>query len=574
LLHPLINFLKTGATMLKILIAVLDGVGYRDPETNISSHLLHNRQSLPVNSFLQGNAVNAAYTPNLAKLYDLPLFRTLKAHGTAVGLPADEDMGNSEVGHNAIGAGRIFAQGATLVNNSIESKEIFHSNTWNTLINRDELKTGQNTLHLGGLLSDGNVHSHINHLFALIHAAKNEHVKKVRLHLLLDGRDVSPYSSLEYVEKLDNFLLQVNSSSFDCRVASAGGRTVTTMDRYENDWSIVERGYNIILGHGRQFSSLKEGISVLREEYNVGDQNLSEFVIAKDGKAVGPLKDGDSFIFFNFRGDRALQISRALSEKNFTKFQRRAHPNIIFAGMMQYDGDTQMPELFLVSPPKIDHSLTEFLCSQQIKQFACSESQKFGHVTYFWNGNKTGKFCPDLENYIEIPSSARNFEQAPWMKSAEIADITIEEMQKDSFQIGRINFANGDMVGHTGDFEASVLAMSAVDLALGRLMKAAQKTDTVLIVTADHGNSDEMYEVDKVNKKTILNQDGTPKIKTSHTLSPVPFAIYNEEATGRQFVKRDDLKSAGLSNIAATILEIYGIVPPEYFDESLIKIAK
>lgn len=560
--------------MLKILVIVLDGVGYLTPENNISSCLFNHESSLPSTSFTQGNAVNSAYTPNLAQLYHLPLFRTLKAHGSAVGLPSESDMGNSEVGHNAIGAGRVFAQGASLVNEAIKSKQMFQSETWKKLVQRPELLSGKNTLHLGGLLSDGNVHSHIDHLFALIKSAKEDGVKRVRLHLLLDGRDVSPYSSLEYIEQLNQFLNQVNSDSFDCQVASAGGRTQVTMDRYENDWRIVERGYNIILGNGRKFNSVKEGVETLRNENHVDDQNLPPFVIANNNNPVGPLGDNDSFIFFNFRGDRAIQITQALTEKTFEKFHRSKFPNIIFAGMMQYDGDTKTPELFLVSPPKIDHCLTEFLCHKKIKQFACSESQKFGHVTYFWNGNRTGMLCPELENYIEITSTSQDFDKTPWMKSAEIADATIQEMYKNSFQIGRINFANGDMVGHTGDFQASVLAMGAVDLALGRIMAAAKKTNTVLIVTADHGNSDEMFELDKKTQKPILDSKGAPKIKTSHTLAPVPFAIYNAEATQTSFKLNANLKDAGLSNIAATILNLYGIDAPDYFNPSLIEIAK
>lgn len=560
--------------MLKILVIVLDGVGYLNPNNNISLCLQSHTTTLPTTAFVDGNAVNAAYTPNLAKLYTLPLFRTLKAHGKAVGLPSDEDMGNSEVGHNALGAGRIFAQGATLVNNAIQSEKMFHSETWKNVVERNELTSGTNTLHLGGLLSDGNVHSHIDHLFALITAAKKSNVKTVRLHLLLDGRDVPPYSSLEYIQKLDEFLFRVNDATFDCQVASGGGRNIVTMDCYENDWNIVERGYNAILGEGRMFSSLKDAVQTLRAEKNVDDQNLSAFVIGKNNTPIGPLNDHDSFIFFNFRGDRAIEISKALTEKSFSNFNRKKFPKIIFAGMMQYDGDARIPELFLVSPPQIDRTLSEFLCAKQIKQFACSESQKFGHVTYFWNGNRTGKICAELEEYIEIPSNSQHFNDTPWMKSSEIADATIQAMHNDSFQIGRINFANGDMVGHTGDFTATILAMGSVDLAVGRLMKAAVETNTILVLTADHGNADEMFEMDKKTHQTVLDSHGQPKKKTSHTLAPVPFVIFNSEITGKTIRINTEVKDAGLSNIAATILDLYGIKPPSYFDPSLIQIAK
>lgn len=342
---------------------------------------------------------------------------------------------------------------------------------------------------------------------------------------------------------------------------------------FENDWRIVERGYNVILGKGRVFPNLTNAVETLRHEKYVDDQNLDAFVIGENSIPNGPLEDGDSFIFFNFRGDRAIQISRALTEKNFNKFHRERFPQITFAGMMQYDGDSHMPELFLVSPPVIDKSLSEFLCAQKVTQFACSESQKFGHVTYFWNGNRTGKICPELETYIEIPSSSQLFDHTPWMKSAEIADVTIEEMKKDSFQIGRINFANGDMVGHTGNFASAITAMSAVDIAVGRIMEAAIETNTVLIVTADHGNADEMFEIEKKTKKVAFDLKGDAKKKTSHTLAPVPLAIFNVEATGKNFKFAESVTEPGLSNIAATVLDLYGITPPSYFNASLIEIA-
>lgn len=559
----------------KFLIIVLDGVGYTDVKNNINFSLCglnENTGILPSASFYYGNAVNAAYTPNLCRLYTSKLFRTLKAHGKAVGLPSDDDMGNSEVGHNALGAGRIFAQGAKLVNAAIANGEIYTSQTWKKCVERDELKKGKNTLHLCGLLSDGNVHSHIEHLFALIAGAKTSFVKKVRLHLLLDGRDVSPLSALEYVEKLESFLSTINDKEFDYRVASGGGRTYVTMDRYESDWRIVERGYNAhVLGEARNFPSIRNAIETYRGEKNYFDQDLPAFVITENEKPLGPVEDNDSFIFFNFRGDRAIEISRALTEENFTAFTRKRFPKIHFAGMMQYDGDLKIPENYLVYPPVIQNTMTELLSAEKVPQFACSETQKFGHVTYFWNGNRSGKFSSEFENYIEIPSEKVSFSERPWMKCAEIADETIKQMQANSFKVGRINFANGDMVGHTGDFAASIVSLGAVDLSLGRIMRAAKETNTVLLVTADHGNADEMFELDKKNKKISVDKDGNPKPKTSHTLAPVPFAIYNAESLGFSVSLRDDLPNAGLANIAATVLELAGFHAPSFFEPSLIQ---
>lgn len=559
---------------LKILTVVMDGVGFINPEANISQELSKNSKGiLPSEAFFGGNAVNAAYTPHLAQLCSGSLFRTLKAHGTAVGLPSDEDMGNSEVGHNALGAGRVFAQGAKLVNSALQSGDLFSGEAWQHVVSRRTgLKNKLNTLHFCGLLSDGNVHSHINHLFELIRGAKKEGVHKVRLHVLLDGRDVGPLTALNYVDTLNQFLSEINSANFDCRVASGGGRTFVTMDRYESDWSIVERGYNAhILGEGRHFDSLSDAISSLRAEKNYFDQDLPPFVITENGIPIGTVNDDDSFVFFNFRGDRAIQISRALTEQNFSSFQRKRFPKIYYAGMMQYDGDLKLPEHFLVSPPAIDKTLTELLSAASVKQFACSETQKYGHVTYFWNGNKTGKFVSNFENYIEIPSDLSGFDQRPWMKSAEIADETIKQMHANSFEIGRINFANGDMVGHTGNFNAAVLAVAAVDLALGRIMQAAKETNTVLLVLADHGNADEMFELDKKTKKVVFDKKGQPKLKTSHTLAPVPFAIFNAEALDQTITLKENLEHAGLANVAATVLDLAGFEPPNFYEPSLIQ---
>lgn len=557
----------------KILTIVMDGVGYTNPNTNITAEIENQKGILPSEAFLTGNAVNAAYTPNLDRLISGSLFRTLKAHGTAVGLPSDEDMGNSEVGHNALGAGRVFAQGAKLVSSAIHSGEIFKGIAWKQVVGRAELKNKENTLHFCGLLSDGNVHSHIDHLFALINGSKSEGVKKVRLHMLLDGRDVGPLTATDYIEKLESFLKKLSSNDFDCRVASGGGRTFVTMDRYESDWSIVERGYHThILGDGRGFPSFLNAVETLRSEKNYYDQDLPPFVIQENNKPIGTVEENDSFIFFNFRGDRAIEISRALTEQNFKAFHRKRFPKIYYAGMMQYDGDLKLPELFLVTPPAIDKTMSELLSNVSVKQFACSETQKFGHVTYFWNGNKSGKFNSELENYVEIPSDLIPFQERPWMKSAEIADETIKQMYSNSFEVGRINFANGDMVGHSGDFTAAVLSVAAVDLALGRIMKAAKETNTILIVVADHGNADEMYELDKKTKKVIFDKQGFPKLKTSHTLAPVPFAIYNSEIIGKNIKLKENFPNAGLANVAATILELVGFEVPDFYEPSLIEI--
>ncbi|MEY2988830.1 MAG: hypothetical protein RJB13_2351 [Pseudomonadota bacterium] len=555
----------------KVLIVVLDGVGWKSAGDHITPFILKNSAVLPGQAFGSGDAVAAAYTPRLTELMQSSLSRTLLAHGPSVGLPSADDMGNSEVGHNALGAGRVFAQGAKLVNSAIESGKLFDGSGWKKTVVRKELTAGVNTLHFCGLLSDGNVHSHIDHLFELVSASKKAGVKKVRLHVLLDGRDVGPDTGELYLEKLSVFLNQVSTPEFDCQIASGGGRMYVTMDRYESDWSIVERGYAAhVLGEARRFASAQLALQTFRSEGFKTDQNLPAFVVEHDGQAIGPVSDGDSFVLFNFRGDRAIQLTRALTETTFNCFPRKRFPKICFAGMMQYDGALKLPETYLVEPPQIDRTLTELLSASGIRQFACSETQKFGHVTYFWNGNRSGKFSEELENYVEIPSDLHSFSERPWMKSAEIADRTIEEMRRGSFRIGRINFANGDMVGHTGEFASALLSVAATDLALGRVLDAAKETNTVVLVTADHGNADEMFEVDKKTGLVQLGQDGRPRSKTSHTLAPVPFAIFNAEVLGQPVALRSDLADAGLANIAATALQLAGLIPPAEYEPSLI----
>ncbi|MBR4062043.1 MAG: 2,3-bisphosphoglycerate-independent phosphoglycerate mutase [Clostridia bacterium] len=516
------------------------------------------------------NAVSRAFTPTLDKLLSNHPCVTLKAHGTAVGLPSDDDMGNSEVGHNALGAGQVFAQGAKLVTQSIESGKMFASETWQTLISN--VKTNSSTLHFLGLFSDGNVHSHIDHLKAMLMRAKEEGVNKIRIHILLDGRDVGETSALDYILPFEEFLTSLRSDDLDICIASGGGRMKITMDRYEADWSMVERGWKThVLGEGRQFASAEEAVKTYRAETGVIDQDLPAFVIAKDGKPVGTVEDGDSFIFFNFRGDRSLEISRTFDEgESFDKFDRVRHPNVVYAGMLEYDGDLHIPSRYLVSPPEITNTLGEYLAGSGISQLAISETQKYGHVTYFWNGNRSGKFSEELETYIEVPSDVIPFEQRPWMKCAEITDKLIECLESGKYRYLRVNFPNGDMVGHTGSLLATVCSMEALDLQLARILTVVDKLGGVAVITADHGNADEMAELDKKTKTPKTNKDGSYKAKTSHTLNPVPCIIYDASGEGRISVKADN-GQFGLSNVAATVVNLLGYEAPDMWDESLIE---
>jgi 2,3-bisphosphoglycerate-independent phosphoglycerate mutase len=530
-----------------ILLVVMDGIGISDSTV--------------------GNAVKDAYTPNLDKLMKDNPYVLLKAHGTAVGLPTDDDMGNSEVGHNAIGAGQIYAQGAKLVTEAINSREMFNAKGWNEV--KANCVSNESTLHFIGLFSDGNVHSHIDHLKAMIIQAKEEGIKKVRVHILLDGRDVGETSALEYVTPFEAFLGELNDSEFDARIASGGGRMNITMDRYEANWSMVERGWHThVLGEGRLFDSATEAIETLRNETNAIDQDLPPFIIGENNKPVGTIEDGDSVIFFNFRGDRAIEISKAFEQQDFKHFDRKRWPKVTYAGMLEYDGDLHIPSRYLVNPPSIKHTMSQYLVEAGVSQLAVSETQKFGHVTYFWNGNNSGKFDDVLETFCEIPSDIIPFEQRPWMKAAQVTDKTIELLNTGNYTFGRINLANGDMVGHTGNYAAAKIAVETVDLCLGRLIPVIEKLGGVLIVTADHGNADEMYEIDKSgNAKT--DSLGKIKAKTSHTLSKVPFIIYDKENKGKYSFAEGDY---GLANIAATVVNLLGYEAPELWEKSMIEI--
>ncbi len=529
-----------------VVLIVMDGVGY--------------------GAYEEGDAVKAALTPNLDRLTaEWPSTR-LRAHGTAVGLPSDDDMGNSEVGHNAIGCGRVFAQGAKLVGKSIAEGTFFKGDTWNKLIANVTDKTS--TLHFLGLFSDGNVHSNVAHLRAMLENALAQGVKKARIHILLDGRDVGETSALEYIDPFEEFLAGLNAKDVDFRIASGGGRMQITMDRYGANWSMVEKGWNThVLGEGRQFASAHEAVETLREETGAIDQDLPPFIIAENGTPLGTVEDGDSMIFFNFRGDRALEITAAFEEDDFTPFDRKRRPVVEYAGMMEYDGDLHVPKQYLVPPPSIDRTMGEYLAATGVMQLAISETQKYGHVTYFFNGNRTGKFDEKLEDYIEVPSDIVPFEERPWMQTAVITDRVLEALESGKYDFIRLNFPNGDMVGHTGIFPAVVCSMEAMDLQLGRLEKAAKKAGATLILTADHGNSDDMYEHNK-DGSVKIKENGQPKAKTSHSLNPVPCVIVDFDSKGEY---APTLKEGlGISSLAATSIELLGYTAPEDYDTSVL----
>ena len=538
-----------------VVLAIMDGTG--------------------IGKYREGDFVASAFKPHWDWLKQHALYTELKAHGTAVGMPSDEDMGNSEVGHNAIGAGRVFSQGASLVENAINSRALFEGATWKELIANAVQHHTQ--LHFIGLLSDGNVHSHLRHLIAMLKEARAAGVKRVRVHALLDGRDVPPQSALVYVDQLEATLKELSTDGFDYAIASGGGRQVITMDRYEADWRMVEKGWAIHWkGEGPQFASARAAIEKYRADNPaVIDQDLPPFVIVRDGKPVGALHQNDSVIMINFRGDRALETCRAFEEENFTKFERGPKPKVKFAGMMEYDGDTHTPKKYLVTPPAIDRTMGEYVTGTGLNLLAISETQKYGHVTYFCNGNRSGKFNEQLEDYVEIKSDRLPFEQRPWMKAAEITDVVLESLRANKHKFIRINYPNGDMVGHTGHVQAVQISVEATDLSVGRLMDAIREAGGILVLTADHGNADEMYERNKKGEIVMDPRTGQPKAKTSHSLNPVPCFIWDPSGASKLKLSAAALKGGlGITSLAATCVNLLGYETPEGYDPSLVEAAR
>ena len=521
-----------------LLLVIADGFGSADPGP--------------------ANAITEAETPVLDQLLNSRLSCELAAHGPAVGLPSDGDMGNSEVGHNALGAGRIFAQGAKLVNKAIDDRSMFDGEVWKSVI----ASAIENRLHFLGLHSDGNVHSHTDHLYAMLREAAVAGVTDCAVHILHDGRDVDARSALTYIDATEAVLAEINDAhpGANFRIASGGGRMQLTMDRYEADWPMVERGYNTHThGIGRQFSSARDAVETAYGESDDGDQNLGEFVIADaDGNPVGTMSDGDAVVLFNFRGDRAIEISRAYEEDDFPFFDRGSNPKVNYVGLLQYDGDALIPKTYLVDPPAIDETVSEYLCAEGLKSFAISETQKYGHVTFFWNGNRSGYINEELEHYVEIPSDNVEFNKKPEMKLREITEQTIEMLRSGDYDWGRLNFPSPDMVGHTGDLNATIEAIRVLEDCTRQLLEVIEELGGVMIFTADHGNADIMFK----------EKDGVRIPVTSHTLSPVPFVIFDPAASAEYELSVPE--NAGIANIAATMLNLLGFRAPADYDRSLL----
>ena len=534
-----------------LVLAILDGVGLEDAAPD-------NAVALANAPFLHSAIEGRMDGHDVVSI-------SIRAHGTAVGLPSDSDMGNSEVGHNIMGAGRIFDQGAKQVEEAFRSGGIW-GDSWRMVMSHSG-----NRVHFLGLLSDGNVHSHIKHLFALVTEAARGGAKYIVVHPLFDGRDVTDGTALEYLGQLEDFLATIRDAhGCVALVGSGGGRMITTMDRYEADWSIVENGWKAhVVGNSRPFASAAEAIAVLRAENpGISDQYLPPFtVVGGDGSPVGAMHDGDAVVLFNFRGDRITEIYRALTEDQFSKFDRGTRPRkLLVVGMTLYDGDMGIPAHFLVPPSRVTGTVSEILARSGIAQIAIAETQKFGHVTYFWNGNRSDKFDEGLETYVEIPSDKVSFDTKPRMKAAETGDALVDAIRSGRYPFIRANFAGGDMVGHTGVIPASVIAVEAIDEALTRVHQAVQDAGGTLIITADHGNCEMLVERDK-SGSPLRDAHGADVPKKSHTLSPVPFVVIDHRPRSLTVA---ELPDPGISNIGATILNLLGIDPPSDFRPPLV----
>lgn len=520
-----------------IVLAVLDGVGLRTSRA--------------------GNAVRQAKTEFLDKCLTEYLNIPLRASGEAVGIPRGV-MGNSEVGHNALGSGQIIKQGIAKVEDYFVSGKIFLSEGWKKAIERTK-KGG--TLHFSGIFSDGGVHSDIKHLKKLIEEADKEGVQKIRVHCVFDGRDVAPQSEPKYIEEIEEFFAKFRGR--DYKIASGGGRMVFVADRYMADWGIVKKGWDAMV-RGKAEGYYRDAKTAVKEARKkspkIQDQYLPSFVIVDEkNKPVGKIEEGDAIIYTDFRADRAIEIAMAFTYEDFPYFQRgtagNRRPDILFVGMTEYNSDTHVPQYQLVPPVEISQTLNQVVAKAGMTQLAVAETVKFGHITYYYNGNSYKK--AKGEKQIEIPSDTRPFNEIPWMKSAETADVVVENLEK--YKFVRLNFPGGDMVGHFGEIEPTIVSMEAIDLALSRIAKEVDRLGGMMIVTADHGNAEE-----------LLDSEGKPK--TSHTTNLVPCIFYDNTKNKNKY-KSNKLPDAGISNMAATVAKLLGIDDreiPGVWRESLI----
>jgi 2,3-bisphosphoglycerate-independent phosphoglycerate mutase len=502
-----------------IVLTVLDGWGYR-PET-------------------QGNAIALARKPNYDRLLKEFSNTLIHTSGPFVGLP-DGQMGNSEVGHLNIGAGRIVQMDITRVDQLIASGEFFKQPLLLEAMNRG--RTHQ--LHIMGLCSDGGVHSHLEHLYALLRMARENKVDKVFIHAFTDGRDTPPESGIDYLRAIEQKIREFGPGQGMAQIASLSGRYYA-MDR-DNRWERVEKAYRAIV-HGDSETKFADPIAAIRASYENGvtDEFVLPAVITKEKSSEprGVIRDDDAVIFFNYRADRARQLSRALAEPGFKDFADPKRPkNLVYVGMTQYEKSWAWLK-YLIGPEKLEHILANVFAERNFKNLRVAETEKYAHVTYFFNGGIEKPFGGEERALVPSPKVA-TYDLKPEMSAAGVADTVIHAIEKGDFDAIIMNFANADMVGHSGKLEATIQAVETVDAQLGRIYQALKPRGGAWIITADHGNAETM--IDPVT--------GGPH--TYHTTNPVPFILVSDD-------NHTQLQSGGsLRDIAPTMLGVLELNEP------------
>ncbi|SMB85389.1 phosphoglycerate mutase [Desulfonispora thiosulfatigenes DSM 11270] len=481
------------------------------------------------------NAISRAKKPNFDSIWNKYPHANLKASGENVGLP-DGQMGNSEVGHLNIGAGRVVYQELTRINKAVREKTLASNPVLKEAL--EKCKNENKPLHLLGLLSDGGVHSHIQHLFALLDIASEMGINDIFIHAFLDGRDVSPTSSITYIEQLEDKLQELGRG----KIATIMGRYYA-MDR-DNRWDRVELAYKaMVLGEGDKAPLAKSAIEQSYDKKIIDEFIKPTVIVDQKGESIAQIKQDDVVVFYNFRADRAREISRVFVDKDFTYFKRsESCTNIHYVCMTQYDKDIKAPVIF--SPQNLKNTLGEVLSAEGIKQLRIAETEKYAHVTFFFNG---GVEDPNPgEERVLIPSpKVATYNLQPEMSAELVTQKLIEEINTEKYGFILLNFANPDMVGHTGDIEATVKAIETVDNCLGKVLTAMEKVKGKILITADHGNAESMFDPE------------TGKPITAHTCNLVPFILVAEE------LKSIKLKETGsLQDIAPTVLNLLNIEKP------------
>ncbi|MCK8824841.1 2,3-bisphosphoglycerate-independent phosphoglycerate mutase [Fuchsiella alkaliacetigena] len=490
----------------------------------------------------EGNSVKQAQTPNFDRLWAEYPHTTLAASGEKVGLPAGQ-MGNSEVGHLNLGAGRVVYQQLTKISKGIEDGSFFKNQV--LLDGIKNCKLNDSPLHLLGLLSDGGVHSDIQHLFGLLELAK-KHEREVYVHAFLDGRDVPPDSAKKYIKELEAKFAELEIG----KIATVSGRYYA-MDRDER-WDRTQKAYQaLVLGEGKQADSALEAVENSYQE-EVYDEFVVPTVIREDGEPVATINDDHSVIFFNFRPDRARQLSRAFVDHDFHGFERQEHPQVCFATMTQYDETLAAPVAY--PPEVVDNTLGEVLAEEGLKQLRIAETEKYAHVTFFFNGGVEEPNLNEDRKLIPSPKIA-TYDEQPEMSAYEVKDELLEILDSKDYDVIVLNFANPDMVGHSGDLEACKEAVEAVDDVLGQVVEKVLAVGGELLVTADHGNAEQMLDYE------------TGNFHTAHTSNPTPL-IY----VGDREVKAEFATEQALADVAPTILKLLDIEQPaEMTGEALVK---